>query len=72
VQITVISGRAELKRPQILPISPGFRVDANARQVLKGGKPYQLTRLQVENAVRFTNWYQRTKPSRLPGLDIIK
>src|SRR5262245_42522247 len=71
VQITVISGRAELRRPQILPISPGFRVDANSRQVLKGGKPYPLTRLQVEEAVRFTNWYQRMRPA-LPGRDVIK
>jgi len=71
VQITVVGGRAELKKPHVLAISAGFRVDANAKQVLKGGKPYQLTRLQVEEAVRLTNWYQRTKP-KLPGLDVIK
>ncbi len=66
-QITVAGGRAQLRRPQTVDIPAGWRVDANARQVMQGGRAYQLTRSQVEDTVRWTRWYQQTRPA-LPGI----
>jgi hypothetical protein len=72
VQITVAGGRAELRRPQRVPIPAGWRLDATRGQVLQGGKAYPLTRAQVEEAVRWTRWYQQTRPA-LPGtVDVIQ
>lgn len=65
-EITVAGGRAQLLRPQTVAVPPGWRVEANARQVLRGGA-YQLTRAQVEEAVRWTRWYQQRRPA-LPGI----
>jgi hypothetical protein len=66
VQITVAGGRAELRRPQVVSIPAGWRADANSRVVMQGGRAYPLTRAQVEQAVAWTRWYQRTRPA-LPG-----
>lgn len=65
-QVTVAGGRAELHRPRPLSIPAGWRVDAGARQVMGGGRAYPLTRSQVEDAVRWTRWYQERRPA-LPG-----
>ncbi|HWI13079.1 MAG TPA: hypothetical protein VNT02_02450 [Burkholderiales bacterium] len=65
-QITVAGGRAQLRRPQSVDIPAGWRLDASAREVMHSGRPYPLTRAQVEDAVRWTRWYERTRPS-LPG-----
>lgn len=64
-QITVAGGRAEVWRPRRIAVPAGWRVDANARALVSGGA-YQLTRRQVEDAVRWTQWYQRSRPA-LPG-----
>lgn len=67
-QITVAGGRAELRRPRAETVPAGWRVDATARAVMSNnGRPYQLTRAQVEESVRWTRWYQRRQPA-LPGL----
>lgn len=65
-QITVVGGRAQLRRPYTVNIPAGWRLDANAREVMNAGRPYSLTRAQVEDSVRWTRWYQQTRP-RLPG-----
>ncbi|HSQ03198.1 MAG TPA: hypothetical protein VLN59_04120, partial [Burkholderiales bacterium] len=57
-QITVAGGRAELRRPRAEVVPAGWRVDATARGIVNNGRPYQLTRAQVEEAVRWTRWYQ--------------
>lgn len=65
-QITVAGGRADLQRPRRLSVPAGWRVDASARQVMGEGRAYPLTRNQVEDAVRWTRWYQQRRPT-LPG-----
>lgn len=67
LQITVAGGQATVLRPRSAPIPAGSRLEANARQILSG--PTALMRAEVENAVRWTRWYQQTKPV-LPGRDL--
>jgi hypothetical protein len=66
-QITVAGGRAQMRRPRVEVVPAGWRIDATAREVMNNGRPYQLTRAQVEDAVRWTRWYQQRRPA-LPGL----
>lgn len=68
LQITVVSGQAEIRRPQVVRVPAGSRADATAKTVV-GGKAYPLTKTEVARVVSWTRWFRQTKPSvpQLPG-----